>query len=488
MCCVKSVMGSGPPGIQPPLSFHAEQWYPSNLPTVFPPWKEPGVDIETFRTLTPPSTTTSSPESTSSLMTTPGVDPTLLDLTTDNLTSHDVNETTPALGTGNIIELSIASNATEDIRSSNSSEILTEIEQITETSIANETSIEITEDSRKSSSNEISNEKVRRSKESSSSSSNESTLDSRTSRSSGVSSESSETTRTPGSGRGLLDSAEDTGTFNSSEVLDVMEGNVIASNWSEIFSDNGRELLIDDIDKLLVLSAQSSLAPEVSSNLTLRDEEIEENSAAATFSTLEDTFEEKSTATFNSTSDILHDMPAEGVHNDSDGETVCSDIFFVLDSSGNVLEQYEKQKVYINNILMQLSDKERHYGLMTYAGRSRQRINIPLGLPISKELFMRKLLRARFLSGITATGAALRTAAGLQFAPRTDVVVITDGFSFDSVNAEAQRLREQPGVRVLVAGDYIPVVREVLNNITGDPLNVLLGSRSIEQLLDLLNC
>ncbi|KJH41901.1 hypothetical protein DICVIV_12116 [Dictyocaulus viviparus] len=32
--------GFGPPGVQPPSTFEAEQWYPSNLPTVMPAWKK----------------------------------------------------------------------------------------------------------------------------------------------------------------------------------------------------------------------------------------------------------------------------------------------------------------------------------------------------------------------------------------------------------------------------------------------------------------
>ncbi|VDP17496.1 unnamed protein product [Heligmosomoides polygyrus] len=148
----------------------------------------------------------------------------------------------------------------------------------------------------------------------------------------------------------------------------------------------------------------------------------------------------------------------------------CSDLFFVLDSSGNVLEQYEKQKLHISNILMQLDDSDRHYGLLTYAGRTRQRMNVPPRLQISK--------RARFLSGVTATGAALRAVAQLDFPHRTDVIVVTDGFSFDSVNAAAQRLR------------YVGIWPKniVSHSHTGDPLNVLLGSRSTQQLLNLLNC
>ncbi|KAE9412978.1 hypothetical protein Angca_005436, partial [Angiostrongylus cantonensis] len=166
----------------------------------------------------------------------------------------------------------------------------------------------------------------------------------------------------------------------------------------------------------------------------------------------------------------------------------CSDIFFVLDSSGNVVEQYEKQKTFINNMLAMLEDKDRHYGLMTYASKRRQRINVPMKLQISKQLFMKKLARARFLSGVTATGAALRAVASLKFPRRTDVIVVTDGFSFDSVRTEAERLRALSDIRVLVTGNYSPVVMEVLGDIAGDDEHILLGNPSIQRLLDLLKC
>ncbi|RCN45054.1 hypothetical protein ANCCAN_08919 [Ancylostoma caninum] len=78
---------------------------------------------------------------------------------------------------------------------------------------------------------------------------------------------------------------------------------------------------------------------------------------------------------------------------------------------------------------------------MTYAGKTRQRINVPPHSQISKQLFMKKLAKARFLSGVTATGSALKAVASLKFPHSTDIIVVTDGFSFDSVDEEAAQLR-----------------------------------------------
>ncbi|KAJ1364816.1 hypothetical protein KIN20_024989 [Parelaphostrongylus tenuis] len=135
-----------------------------------------------------------------------------------------------------------------------------------------------------------------------------------------------------------------------------------------------------------------------------------------------------------------------------------------------------------------LEETNRHYGLMTYASKRRQRLNVPIKLQIPKQLFMKKLARARFLSGVTATGAALRAVAELKFPRQTDIVVVTDGFSFDSVKTEAQRLRALSDIRVLVTGNYSPVVKEVLGDIAGNDEHILFGNRSTQRLLDLLKC
>ncbi|KJH41902.1 hypothetical protein DICVIV_12117 [Dictyocaulus viviparus] len=128
------------------------------------------------------------------------------------------------------------------------------------------------------------------------------------------------------------------------------------------------------------------------------------------------------------------------------------------------------------------------YGLMTYANKRQQRLNVPIDLRIPKKLFLKKLAKARFLSGVTATGAALRAVAALQFLRKTDIIVVTDGFTFDTVGVEAQKLRKLPNIRVLVVGNYSPVVKKVLDDIAGDSNNVLLGNQSVQRLLNLLKC
>lgn len=397
-CCVASAFGAGPPGIRPPSSFHAEQWYPSNLPTVMPPWKEAGVDIETFRTASPAALTTLAPKTLEQRPT-----ERLLNVT-DDLNSEMSNETIVVASTAAALSTTLLTSST--------------------TPAAN---LEV----------------------------------------STVPSHSSGTT------------SSEHGVGNATDIVDVVaQMNIVNSTVFDGLNSTSTE---EDIDaNLLTTSTLESFITEPA----------EEQTTTATTMTTTTTATTTATTTIPiPTLDFTDNRLANDVpKNITMTGAECSDLFFVLDSSGNVLEQYEKQKLHISNILMQLDDSDRHYGLLTYAGRTRQRMNVPPRLQISKSLFMKKLSRARFLSGVTATGAALRAVAQLDFPHRTDVIVVTDGFSFDSVNAAAQRLRQRPRIRVLVTGNYSPVVKEVLNSIAGDPLNVLLGSRSTQQLLNLLNC
>ncbi|KHJ98963.1 hypothetical protein OESDEN_01054 [Oesophagostomum dentatum] len=78
---------------------------------------------------------------------------------------------------------------------------------------------------------------------------------------------------------------------------------------------------------------------------------------------------------------------------------------------------------------------------MTYAGKSRQRTNVPLRPQISQSAFIKELAGARFLSGVTATGSALKAVSGMNFSRSTDIIIVTDGFSFDSVEEESNQLR-----------------------------------------------
>ncbi|PIO64085.1 hypothetical protein TELCIR_14294 [Teladorsagia circumcincta] len=144
--------GSGPPGIQPPLSFHAEQWYPSNLPTVLPPWKEAGLDIDAFRTSTIPSMTvsvTSLPAAVAS------DDSAALLFTAANLTFLEANETTVATSITSVLESTTVTTVNLIGDAFNSSEIPSEITEAATIFNSSEISSDTTGDARTSNSSEI---------------------------------------------------------------------------------------------------------------------------------------------------------------------------------------------------------------------------------------------------------------------------------------------------------------------------------------------
>ncbi|KIH69138.1 von Willebrand factor type A domain protein [Ancylostoma duodenale] len=300
------LLGIGPPGVQPPLTFQAEQWYPSNLPTVMPPWKLKVADV---RNVQVPQTST-----------TPGFVET---------------ETESFLSTG--FPLNLTGDMAAETESDN-------------------TTLSATTDASK-------------------------------------------------------------------------EPPQIREEVSNGFEDEEKTSSVPET--VFIISTESAPVTDFTSSRT----PIGEESGADLSSTVEasDSTKESSESTMRPPSQASSEVPTPDKSN-------CTDIFLLLDSSGNVLRQYEKQKHLINNILIELGDGDRHYGLMTYAGKTRQRMNVPPHSQISKQLFMKKLAKARFLSGVTATGSALKAVASLKFSHSTDIIVVTDGFSFDSVDKEAEQL------------------------------------------------
>ncbi|CAI2358170.1 unnamed protein product [Caenorhabditis sp. 36 PRJEB53466] len=168
----------------------------------------------------------------------------------------------------------------------------------------------------------------------------------------------------------------------------------------------------------------------------------------------------------------------------------CKDILFLLDSSGNVVQQYEKQKKYIEEIVSQLEVQHpRRLALITFAGRTRQKIVVPLPEEPNSNNFTEKLRKARFLRGVTAAGAAISvtTQYVLQKARNVQVVVVTDGFSFDDVLHQSEALRTVVGSETYATGRYFPVVKNVLLSIGGTSDHVFFGKKE-QRLIDALQC
>uniref|UniRef100_A0A8R1I6W7 VWFA domain-containing protein n=1 Tax=Caenorhabditis japonica TaxID=281687 RepID=A0A8R1I6W7_CAEJA len=186
------------------------------------------------------------------------------------------------------------------------------------------------------------------------------------------------------------------------------------------------------------------------------------------------------------TMNIERELPEESLNATLD----CKSILFLLDSSGNVIQQYEKQKKYIEEIVNQLEAKHhRKMSLITFAGRTRQKIVVPLPEEPNGKKFTEKLKKARFLRGVTATGAAISvtTQYVLQKTRNVQVVIVTDGFSFDDVEQQSEALRTVVENEVYVTGRYFPVVRNVLLSIGGTDNNVFFDKKE-HRLIDALQC
>lgn len=154
------------------------------------------------------------------------------------------------------------------------------------------------------------------------------------------------------------------------------------------------------------------------------------------------------------------------------------------------MQQYEKQKKYIEEIVHQLeAEHPRRMALITFAGRTRQKIVVPLPETPNGSKFVEKLRKARFLRGVTAAGAAISvtTQYVLQKNRHVQVVVVTDGFSFDDVDRQSEALRAVVGMETFVTGRYFPVVRNVLLSIGGADDHVFFDKKE-QRLIDALQC
>ncbi|VDM55017.1 unnamed protein product [Angiostrongylus costaricensis] len=129
-------------------------------------------------------------------------------------------------------------------------------------------------------------------------------------------------------------------------------------------------------------------------------------------------------------------------------------------------------------------------GVILYSSSIRKKEKIKLG-SINDAVKLATAIKALpFLSGITSTGAALKLAMDSLKARRsnvrTSVVVMTDGFSYDTVNEYAAKLRRMPNVSVYTVAIGEIYVRKELEAIAGTPNSTLYGSSSYGQLVKLI--
>uniref|UniRef100_A0A1I7X481 VWFA domain-containing protein n=1 Tax=Heterorhabditis bacteriophora TaxID=37862 RepID=A0A1I7X481_HETBA len=421
-------LGFGPPGMRPPNSFEAEHWYPSNLPTVRPPWSVPRAELEEFKKTKSVTTLTTKVQMTVELSTTLST-PVVTKSITESAISNSTTLSTPNL---KVMETSTSPMKSTISEISNvhleaiSSEMHNAIERVEKKELA----LNNAEDKREKEKVAEDNVFVR-------TNIFEDTIDA------SINSQELQLTNADSSTATLLNNVKQTTEISILPINEVISTKALATVVSSTTSFS--QVKGGELNEITTLPNTVSLNSQVTSFTG----HVQKHVLSAS---QENVAEQKENVT------IRRD---------------CPDIFFMLDSSGNVESQYEKQKNLIKTVLKEIGEAKRRYGLMTYAGRKRQRMNIPLQLDVSQDLFIRKLERARFLGGITATGAAIHevTSALADVENPTVVVIITDGFSFDDVEDQSAALRALPGISVYVTGDYFPTVRPNASVIVQNVLN-----------------
>ncbi|CAB3410270.1 unnamed protein product [Caenorhabditis bovis] len=464
------VDGFGAPGIIPPESFIAERWYPSNLPTVMPPWKMPGVDIENFRTARPHNppgsvtSTTTLPSPTGSLPMPPGTSPDKPESTgphppgTPPSPPTEVENTTESSGS---MTLTVTMTNSEPPTLINDSDFgsltilspdfedITKVDNSTQPDDLMDLQMNLHE-SLNSHIEGSAEEEINQEVTSMTTATSETTTVTTTTTEETTTTESTTTSTT------TTTTTEPTTTTTTTEPT----------------------------------TTTTTTEPTTTTTTT---EPTTTTTTESSTTELTTTTTEPTTTVVIKPAQLLHSaelLEATSIETTKIAEKECKDILFLLDSSGNVEQQYEKQKRYIERIVDQLEDNnKRRLALITFSGRSRQRIVVPLSNEPNAPKFIAKLKRARFLRGITATGSAISATTQyiLQKGRNVQVVVVTDGFSFDDVQQQAEALRSIDGVEVYVTGQYFPIVKNVLVSIAGSDRRIFFNSRE-SKLIDALKC
>ncbi|KAF1749063.1 hypothetical protein GCK72_025530 [Caenorhabditis remanei] len=459
------VYGFGAPGIVPPESFIAERWYPSNLPTVMPPWKLAGVDISNFRTARPhqsPGTntiTTTPVAPTASLPMPPGTSsPALASAEVSNNGPHPPapppgSSSAEASGLPSSVEQDDDTSAQNSTAPSSTEELMTL--GVTATNIQTEKPEKgvlkilspVFEDITKTDNISDSEEILR------------------------VNSEKS----MEGSGDNepeLMTTLETTTTTSSKKSSEETTVSFTTPTTTTMTSESST-------------TEKPVTEPMTTSSTTSTTTTLSTITSSSTSATKDIQDEVTTTTTMTTKLEITNTTTAK-LHPTKE----CKDILFLLDSSGNVVQQYEKQKKYIEEIVHQLeAEHPRRMALITFAGRTRQKIVVPLPEEPNGIKFVEKLRKARFLRGVTAAGAAISvtTQYVLQKSRHVQVVVVTDGFSFDDVDRQSEALRAVVGMETYATGRYFPVVRNVLLSIGGADDHVFFDKKE-SRLVDALQC
>jgi hypothetical protein len=166
----------------------------------------------------------------------------------------------------------------------------------------------------------------------------------------------------------------------------------------------------------------------------------------------------------------------------------AGDIFFIIDSTGSVRNYYDAQIDYVISVIQKLNLANSRVATLMFSGVQRQQIPIKFDSYHTLDELTKAIKRVPLMGGVTAVGAALTRANEIipeRQGPNVPlhIVVVTDGFSFDSVQAPADALRALPNVIVWAAGVASPTEESQLEIIAGGKDRVLLGKEKAGDLV-----
>ncbi|KAM3725210.1 Vitrin [Dirofilaria immitis] len=165
------------------------------------------------------------------------------------------------------------------------------------------------------------------------------------------------------------------------------------------------------------------------------------------------------------------------------------DTLFVVDSTSSVRHFFDDHRNYIAEIITMIVpeiDNEIMIGIIEYSSPLRRQIKLPFKAHKNRSEIISVIKKLPFFAGITATGAALEltleTLRDRRTNALTNVVVLTDGFSYDFVNEPSLMLHRLPNVRTFTATVTNSWRQYELEIIAGDETRVFKGKDSARDL------